>query len=118
MPGILHIAQRQIFASYATQKLLFLIRADILRYAVYHSQWGNISFSTGENTYADITTPIAFQRLIFADAVDYEVNDMEYLYEKGILGYVKGFKSTTQIRIVRNRGLYGNAYEWVGLFMV
>lgn len=40
MPGTLHTAQRQIFASYVTQKLLFLIRADILRYAIYHSQWG------------------------------------------------------------------------------
>ena len=40
MPGILHTAQRQMCASYVIQKLLFLIRADILRYAVYHSQWG------------------------------------------------------------------------------
>ena len=82
------------------------------------NQWGNISFPTGETTYADITTPIAFQQLIIADTVDYEIGDMEYLYEKGILGYVKTFKSKTQIRIVRNKGLNGNAYEWVGLFMV
>ena len=81
-------------------------------------QWGNISFSTQEITYLDVVTPIAFQRLIFADVVDYEIDDMEYLYAKDIVGYVKTFKSTTQIRIVRNKGLNGNAYEWVGLFMV
>ena len=118
MPGMLHTAQRQIYAFYVIQKLLFLIHADILRYAVYHSQWGNISFSTQEITYLDVVTPIAFQRLIFADVVDYEIDDMEYLFAKDIVGYVKTFKSTTQIRIVRNRGLNGNAYEWVGLFMV
>lgn len=83
-----------------------------------YSQWGNISFSTAEITYADITTPIAFQRLIFADTVDYEVNNSERLYAQDILGYVKNFESTTQIRILRTKSTSGNGYEWVGLFMV
>ena len=65
-----------------------------------------------------MVTPVAFRRLIFADVVDYEIDDMEYLYAKDIVGYVKTFKSTTQIRIVRNKGLNGNAYEWMGLFVV
>ena len=66
-----------------------------------------------------MTTPIAFQRLIFVDSVDYEVGNVDRLYAQDILGYVKDFKSTTQIRIVRNKGLAGgNAYEWMGLFMI
>ena len=65
-----------------------------------------------------MTTPIAFKHLIFADAVDYEINNANILHAQDILGYVKNFKSTTQIRILRSKALSGNAYEWVGLFVV
>lgn len=89
-------------------------------YVIYpNNQWGIVIFSVAETTCVDVTTPIAFRRLIFVDLVDYEVGNSERLYAQDILGYVKDFQSTTQIRILRNKGLAGgNAYEWMGLFAV
>ena len=58
MPGMLHTAQRQIYAFYVIQKLLFLIHADILRYAVYHSQWGPIEFKDGDGLVKEVTLTV------------------------------------------------------------
>lgn len=111
MPGILHTAQRQICASYVIQKLLFLIHADILRYAVYHSQWVYFGQNYNENGIFEIVNPLLLKYKItaFANAVvsadeKLELSTFASIYSDTYYNYnsleKSVFKATTHNNIV------------------